>query len=279
MLWITGWVTELGVFWVLVFWCFILPASRFSAFSFDWPLYVSAYWDKENGHTKTASPLTDISPCSKEDDPNAFSTSANTFRGQGAAWAEAGHSPPALCYLPSMETDVCCPVGWQCQPSEPLTLGPRTTAAGSSSWATRTHPTARSCRPTSAKHVKSHPLSSTSTFRAAVPHCHSLLGRSVPPPAAACSQPSTCTELPAPGNGKDSGQKLLHDIQIQSSTFTCCIHMESGMLWSTQWSDLDEDTVETQLGEGKISSLINNSLKLKAELIVRLQFQLPRCLC
>lgn len=148
-------------------------------------------------------------------------------------------------------------MGWQHQPSEPIMLGPRTKAGA------ETHKQPKLIHPPC---FALPPLSSTwssisfpalAALGCSSP-CHSLFGGSVPAPAAACSKSSTSTELPAWGKGKDSVQKPLCDIWKQSSAFTCYIQMESGMLWSTEWSGLDEDTqLKLNWGKGKfLASLI-----------------------
>lgn len=135
---------------------------------------------------------------------------------------------------------------------------PQDQSRGRNSQATQTYPTTLFCPPTSVKHVKFHLLHSTSSsgLQFTLPLS---LWRFCPSPYSCLLQKSfTSTELPAWGKGKDSGQKPLCDIWKQSSAFTCYIQMESGMLWSTEWSGLDEDTqLKFNWGKGKfLASLI-----------------------
>lgn len=89
--------------------------------------------------------------------------------------------------------------------------------------------------------------------------------------------------VPCTQPGTSSTSSATH--RLPMSKYCLLYLLPNGFKWSQgQWEAAVEllgwrHSAETWPGEGKVSSLINNSLKLKAELVVQLWFQLPCCLC
>lgn len=156
---------------------------------------------------------------------------------------------------------------------------PQDQSRGRNSQATQTYPTTLFCPPTSVKHVKFHLLHSTSSSGLQFPLPLSLW-RSCPSPYSCLLQifhlhRAACMRK---REGQWPETSLWHLKTVLSLHLLYPDGVRDALKHRMEWIGW-RHTVEIQLGEGKVSSLINNSLKLKAELVVQLQFQLPCCLC